>query len=448
MRILMLTDFYPPIVGGVEQHVRNLSHALADRGHRVTVATLAHGEAPAFEVDEHGVRIFRLRGTMQRIEKLFSDPGRRYSPPIPDPEVTLQLRKVISKVKPQIVHAHNWLLHSFLPLKAWSGAKLVVSMHEYSLVCPKKSLMYFDKPCSGPAPLKCLRCSSDHYGTVKAVPTVLGNWVMSAFERMAVDRFIPVSAAVAKGTGLVGSDLPYKVIPNFVPDRVGEYRAGGVDIAAQLPDEPFPLFVGALGRHKGVDVLLDAWTRVYRPGMPPLVLIGAPWGDTPTSFPEGVQVYTDWPHDAVMHAWRKSAFGLAPSIWPDPCPTVVMEAMAVGRATIASNIGGLPDLVDHGTTGLLVPPGDAAALADAIKTLLDDPALCSSMGSAGLAQVERFFASTVVARIESEYKALLVGHKHAQARINDIGELSEARSGHKSSRVPGSKTLEDPFGSQ
>ncbi|MEO8285773.1 MAG: glycosyltransferase family 4 protein [Chloroflexota bacterium] len=409
MRILMLTDFYPPIVGGVEQHVRNLSIALTERGHRVTVATLAHEGLAPFEIDEHGVRIYRVKGTMQRIEVLFSNPGRRYAPPIPDPEVTLALRGIIAREKPHIVHAHNWLLDSFLPLKAWSGAKFVVSMHEYSLVCAKKSLMYFGTPCSGPGPTKCMRCASDHYGTAKALPTVLGNWAMSAVERALVDLFIPVSNAVAKGNGLVGSKLPYKVIPNFVPDSVGDSSSAATTTPtpSQLPDQPFPLFVGALGRHKGVDVLLEAWSLLSDPDMPPLVMIGAPWADTPKEFPAGVQVYTDWPHDAVMEAWRKSAFGLAPSVWPDPCPTVVMEAMAVGKPVIASRIGGLPDLVNDSETGFLVPPADPAALAAAMKRLLDDPSLREHMGQAGKLKVRQFFASTVVERIESEYRALL-----------------------------------------
>ena len=420
MRILMLTDFYPPIVGGVEQHVRNLSIALVQRGHQVAVATLRHEGTPPFEIDEHGVRIYRVKGTMQRLEMLFSNPGRRYAPPIPDPEVTWRLRSIIAQEKPQVVHAHNWLLDSFLPLKAWSRARLVVSMHEYSLVCAKKSLMYFDEPCSGPGPVKCLRCASAHYGAAKAVPTLLGNWAMSAIERAMVDLFIPVSTAVAKGTGLVGSKLPYKVIPNFVPDDVGAVLSDRNDLAGQLPDEEFPLFVGALGRHKGVDVLLDAWAQVWSTGMPPLVMIGAPWADTPKQFPEGVRVYTDWSHDAVMQAWRKSAFGLAPSVWPDPCPTVVMEAMSTGKPAIASNIGGLPDLVDDGETGLLVPPGDMGTLAEAIKRLMTDPGLRRRMGQAGQRKVTQFFASTVVGRIEDAYRSLLAERR--------VPKLSERRS--------------------
>lgn len=407
MNILMLTDFYPPIVGGVEQHVRNLSAELVARGHSVAVATLWHEGTAEFEIDERGVRIYRVRGTVQRAVKLFSDAGRRYAPPIPDPEVVMALRRVIKQERPSIVHAHNWFVHSFLPLKAWSKARLVVSLHEYSLACPKKSLMHHDSLCSGPGVFKCLECAGSHYGLAKGVPTVLSNWVMGAAEKAAVDMFLPVSEAVARGNGLTGSKLPYQVVPNFVPDKVGTPEGEAGSIVDDLPSGDFLLFVGALGLHKGVAVLLKAYSEMD--GAPPLVLIGADWPDTPTHFPPNVRVLKNWPHRAVMEAWRRSTIALAPSIWPEPCPTVVMEAMSIGRPVIATDIGGLPDIIGDGETGLLVPPGDVAALRGAMERLLADPELRMRMGEAGKRKVTEFYASTVVQRIEHVYRGLRRG---------------------------------------
>src|SRR2546421_7039338 len=130
MRILMLSQFYPPIIGGVEQHVRTLSTELASRGHDVAVVTLwHHGQAP-FEID-HGVRVYRIRSLVQRMSWLFSNHERRHSPPVPDPEAMLEMRRVIVSERPQIVHAHNWLVRTFLPLKNWSKARLIVTLHDY-----------------------------------------------------------------------------------------------------------------------------------------------------------------------------------------------------------------------------------------------------------------------------------------------------------------------------
>ena len=86
MRILMLAQFYPPIVGGEEHHVENLSIELAARGHKVSVATLWKEGLPEFECRQ-GVCIHRIRGSMQRMSAIFSDLDRRHLPPFPDPEM-------------------------------------------------------------------------------------------------------------------------------------------------------------------------------------------------------------------------------------------------------------------------------------------------------------------------------------------------------------------------
>ncbi len=85
VRILMLSQFYPPIIGGEERHVRTLSAELHARGHEVAVATLWHDDLPEFEV-ESGVRIYRIRGLFQRIPGIYSERERPHAPPLPDPE--------------------------------------------------------------------------------------------------------------------------------------------------------------------------------------------------------------------------------------------------------------------------------------------------------------------------------------------------------------------------
>jgi len=407
VRILMLTQFYPPYIGGEERHVRNLSAHLAARGHEVAVATLGNLDLPAFEQDQ-GVRVYRIRGTMQRATWLFSDSGRRHAPPFPDPELGLELRRIIARERPQIVHAHNWMIHSFLPLKPWSRAKLVLTLHDHSMLCPKKKLIYGDAHCDGPSLDKCARCVGEHYGIAKGLPVLLSNLLMSAIERGAIDMFVPVSQAVAVDNQLLGRGLPVRVIPNFVPDDVGMLPDNPHPYLTQLPGEPFMLFVGAFGRYKGLDILLRAYAELA--DAPPLVIIGYQTSEYPirtTEFPPNVLVLRDWPHEAVMQAWRRCLFGLVPSTWSDPCPTVAMEAMAVGRPLIATRMGGLTDLVIDGETGMLIPPNDHDALRQAIATLLADPGLRARMGQAGQRKVAEFQASSVVGRLEQVYGELL-----------------------------------------
>jgi glycosyltransferase involved in cell wall biosynthesis len=405
VRILLLSDLYPPIIGGIEQHVQNLGRALAGMGHSVAVATVWHDGRPEYEVDS-GVRVYRIRGLVQRATPIFHDTARRYAAPFPDPGLMKGLRRVLAEERPHIVHAHNWLVHSFLPLKRRSGAKLVVTLHDYSLVCAKKSLLYRDGECTGPAPLKCIRCAVAHYGAAKGLPMVTGNWAMSALERSSVDAFVAVSTAVARGNQLGERSLAFRVIPNFVPDEVARADGPAQPIGG-LPTDDYILFVGALGRHKGIDVLMRAYSRLENP--PPLVLIGATWPDTPEQFPSSVRVIKNVSHDAVMQAWRRALLGVIPSIYPDPCPTVAMEAMASGRALIASRIGGLPDLVADGDNGLLVPAGDDDALWKALNSLLSDAKLRHRMGEAGRVRVGRFTASAVVDQIDRLYRDVLMG---------------------------------------
>ena len=404
MRILQLAQFYPPSIGGEERHVRNLALALAQRGHDVSVATLLHGDAPTQEIDE-GVRVHRIRGTMQRVSGLFSDGERQYAPPFADPELTLALRQILLAERPDILHAHNWIVHSMMPLKTASKAKFVLTLHDYSLVCVKKRLTYVDEVCTGPAFTKCMQCATQFYGASKGMPSVVTNWLGGKLENRVIDIFLPVSQAVADGTQLATRHVPYQVMPNFVPDTISDEADEHHSLLAQLPQGDFMLFVGDVKRDKGVDVLLQAYTEMH--STIPLVIIGRLCNDVSVPIPPNVVLLPGWPHDAIMAAWSRCMFGIVPSIWHDPCPTVAMEAMAMSRPVIATRMGGLTDIVEHEKTGLLIPPNDVQALCAAMQTLVADAERRTRMGEMAKRRVTEFQAKTVVTRIEQVYQEVL-----------------------------------------
>jgi len=319
-------------------------------------------------------------------------------------EVMRGLERVMRRDAPAVVHAHNWMSASFLPVKSRGSARLVATLHDYGLVCAKRSLMYRGALCSGPALAKCLRCAAGHYGTAKGMLIALGNRAMGAVERAAVDMYLPVSEAVAVGNHLHDHGTPYRVLPNFVPDDVAAGANPAHPSLAALPDVPYLLFVGALTQAKGVDVLLDAYGRLET--APPLVLVGTRWVDTPARLPANVTIIESVPHEAVMGAMRRSIALIVPSVFPDPCPTVVMEAMASGVPVIASRVGGIPDLVLDGETGMLVASGDAGALAGALRHVATTPAEAKRMGEAGLVAVSRFTSTTIIDRLEGIYQAV------------------------------------------
>ena len=403
----MLAQFYPPIIGGEENHVRNLSRALVKRGHDVSVATFWHTGMTEYDED-NGLRIFRIRGTAQRGSALYLHGERRHAPPLPDPEAVLALRRLIKQEKPDIVHAHNWIVHSFVPLKRWSRAGLVMTMHSYEFVCAIHNLIRNGDLCDGPGLSKCLQCAGQHYGTLKGGVTTIANNLHSIPQGRAVDMFMPVSRAVAMGTSLDKKRLPYQIIPNFIADDADIVTDNTFAELDNLPQTPYLLFVGDLSRLKGIEVLLKAYSTLQQDkaitNLPPLVLIGREVPETPKTLPPNVLLFKSWPHEAVMHAWKRSLVGIAPSIWADPCPTVVLEAMVMGSPVVASRIGGMVDMVDDGETGFLFPPGDADALAAALRRLLIEPGLRQQMGEASKQKVVAFQAKTVVPRIEAVYR--------------------------------------------
>jgi glycosyltransferase involved in cell wall biosynthesis len=403
MHILMIAQFVTPIIGGEEQHVFNLSRELVKRGHQVAIATTRHQKQAAFEINQ-GVRIYRLQGMTQRISRLYSENERRHAPPFPDPGMTFGMNQVMAQEQPNVVHAHNWIVYSFLPLARRSQARLVMTLHDYSLVCATKRLMVQKTLCSGPGVRKCIGCSCKHYGAIKGAPIYLCNQVMSQVERKYVDMFLAVSQVTAAGNGLVGSGLPYQVIPNFVPDDLGLEQDVDNPLLDQLPPDGYLLFVGDLSGEKGINVLLQAYARLKN--VPPLVLIGRRTNDTPTELPPHVLMLGSWPHSAVMQAWKRSGIALAPSIWSEPFGMVVIEAMAAGRPVIASRIGGITDIVLHGETGLLVSPGDVEGLEQAIALLLANPEMRDQMGKAAERRGAEFRASAVVPRIEQVYHSI------------------------------------------
>ena len=272
--------------------------------------------------------------------------------------------------------------------------------------------MYQEKPCSGPSLIKCASCAADHYGALKGLPVALSVWAMRHAEQKAVDIFLPVSYTTAQGNGLIDSGLPFEIVPNFIPAR----QRVDTDLdsyLAQLPAIPYFMFVGDFRRHKGLDVLLAAYSRLRQLcveahiDLPPLVLIGKVWDETPASFPPGVVVLHNWPNYAVMVAWARCLAGIVPSIWPEPFGIVVIEAMMAGRPVIGTNIGGIADIVLDGETGLLVPPADTDALSAAMFEIVTNREKRVRLGEAGKRRAQLYQADEVVPRFEKIYQQLL-----------------------------------------
>jgi len=396
----MLAQFYAPIVGGEERMVESLAVGLRERGHEVAVATLRQPGQAAQE-ERRGVRIHRLAGMTQRLPFLFSEGGRRFAPPAPDPETVCGLRRVLAAERPDVVHGHNWLAHAYVPLRRGRAAAFVTSLHDYSLVCANKRLVRGREPCSGPGPAKCVACAAGQYGVLTGPPVALLTRAGCHAQRRAVDRFLPVSEEVAARCGLAEMGVPFEVVPNFLLD--GPDAADPDDPAlAGLPDGEFVLYVGDLTHDKGVATLLEAHTALA--DRPPLVLIGRTV-DPELSRPRpGVTVLGPVAHPTVLAAWERCTVAVVPSITPETFGLVALEAMAAGRPVVAARAGGLPEVVRDRESGLLVRPGDAAALRAALAAVLGDPLLRGRLARGALERAAAFTAQAVLPRFEEAYE--------------------------------------------
>jgi hypothetical protein len=96
------------------------------------------------------------------LSALYEDPRRRFHPTVPDPGLMAQLRRIIAPERSQIIQTHGWSTYSALALKRGDVPKIVMTLHDHSLVCAKRALLRDGEICAGPAYRKCLACTAAH----------------------------------------------------------------------------------------------------------------------------------------------------------------------------------------------------------------------------------------------------------------------------------------------
>lgn len=222
-----------------------------------------------------------------------------------------------------------------------------------------------------------------------------------------VARIVTLSEAGASRIAAITANPRVSVIPNMVDMR--PFRG----MARRERGEPALLFLGRLEATKGVYELLEAASRLHRrfPGLR-LILAGA--GDAQALARRAAELgiagaveYPGWVEGEQKHALlaRASVFVLPSHV--ENMPVSVLEAMAAGLPVIATAVGAVPELVEHGASGLLVPPRDAQALALAIEAMLADPGKRERMARTALARAERRYSvERLMPRLEAMYRAL------------------------------------------
>ncbi|WP_432524052.1 glycosyltransferase [Kineococcus sp. SYSU DK006] len=213
-------------------------------------------------------------------------------------------------------------------------------------------------------------------------------WVLGA-----ADHVVSLSSA----TSTVAQEaLPASRV-HLVPNAV---RLGG-----PAPKEDLVVFGGAVGRRKGVDVLLEAWRQVRAPGWE-LVIAGPVVEPELLRDLEGVRVVGALPHDELLSLLERSRVAVLPSR-DEAMPVFVLEAMARSNAVVATDVGGVAPVLAGGR-GLVVPPGDVEALRGALQQVVSDSSLREDLaGAARTAANDTYSTDAVYPRLEDVWLSAL-----------------------------------------
>ena len=237
-----------------------------------------------------------------------------------------------------------------------------------------------------------------------------------------LDRVIAVSASIVDDLVEAGIPRPrLAVVHSGIDLSRYEDRADPSEFRAELgitADAPLIGCVGALAPQKGHEVLLQALASLgeERPA-PHCVLVGQ--GelrdrilDEARAAGLGDRVHLTGFRDDIPRVTAACDLAVLPSISGEGSPAAVKEAMACGIPIIATDIGGVREILENGRQGLVVPAGDADAIANALRRLLRDPAERDAMGEAGRQRVREFSMERMIERTERIY-AELVGETPA-----------------------------------
>ncbi|MEA3137712.1 MAG: hypothetical protein QOC71_1993 [Thermoplasmata archaeon] len=396
MRILFTSSYGVPF-GGAEHYAFGVAERLRDRGHEVRMLASQAATGAGTLADYTAI---------SASEDLDERPLRR--------AMALGVRKTAKAVatdfRPELVHHQNFFyLLGPAVLGAFGKTPQVATAHDYSFICPRGDLFQNDER----------QCPHD-FGTVCVASRCIsvGNFTGQALKRAELRlRLGRVAAAIFPSRHsqarhrLAGFDVPGVHIPNAVDPAL--YASGSAPSASSIA------FAGMrLEPAKGVDAFLALARSLAQHGTDlrfRLAGVGSRLEQARQAAAQPplagrVDVLGRLSREDYLHDLRTCRLFLVPSLWEEITPLTVLEAMAASRPVVAFDAGGVHEHVEHGRTGLLVPVGDVQAMAEAVRTLEDDPGLADEMGRRGLDRVQREFTlDKHVDALERFYEQVLEG---------------------------------------
>lgn len=357
MRIMLVSHAYPPTISGVTVVVHKLAHAMRARGHEVLVVAASDRGVP-YEHNDDGVHVVRVRSAPNP----YWPEGRL---PLATSE---NLAEVVSGFAPHIVHSHEsaWLAWQLSRIRENLPVPLAATCH----FVPRFLSHYVGRP---------LRSESRERVAWRVAVRLLNR-----FDRVA----FPTETQRAMYTR-AGLQAPSAVISNGVdlaryrPDGPADHRS------LDLPPAPRVLAVGRVARDKRLDVLLHAFAYL-RDTSTSLVVAGQGPDRArlerlahELALDGRVRFLGKVPESEMPSLYRAcQAYAIASLVEVQSITT--LQALACGVPVVAAAAGSLPEILRYGECGLLVPPENPAAMAAAIREVLEQPALAARLRAAGV----------------------------------------------------------------
>jgi glycosyltransferase involved in cell wall biosynthesis len=304
-------------------------------------------------------------------------------------EAVRKISALIEKTQPDLVHCHN-IYHQLTPsiigaAKA-RGIPVVLTLHDSKVVCPAYTRLRWGKPCSD--------CLEGDFSHVVRHRCAEGSFVMSAllYAEAVVQRHLGSYESVDRFIA------PSRFMADSITRRIPADRIALIPNGISLPDTSacgcdngYVLYLGRLSSEKGVQALLTAHTTSGARW--PLLIAGTgPLHDQlKVQYPQA-QFVGHLSGDILQQTLASASIVVVPSECYENCPMAILEAMAYGKPVVGSRMGGIPELVVDGETGLLFDAGNVEELSASITGLMGTPDRRSHMGRNARARVEREYS--------------------------------------------------------
>ncbi len=388
MKVAQLSTRYPPGPGGVERHVAEIAPRLAARGHRVEVFTTElYREFPWEELPPSVPREEATAfGAVHRLPA-WSLPGELHYTFFRGLDARLRA------TRPDVVHAHTYGTHQAsvaARLERRTGTPFVLTAHFHPIWSIEGG--WFRRR---------LRSTYDRF----LAGPVLGRAARLIVQTREEERLVRELGVALPPVTIVPPG--YTPAPEPGPGERGFATRHGVA-------GPYVLFVGRLASNKGLVRLVEAFAPLARrePGAA-LVLVGADGGVATSVDARARELGISGSvrrlgflasEGELAAAYREARVAVLPSDY-EAFGLVLLEALAQGTPVVASRVGGIPEVVEDGRSGLLVPPGDTAALRDALERVWADPELARRLGDTGRREVvPRYSWEALADRLSEVYR--------------------------------------------